>query len=265
MLEAIPAGSSPDDEPRSVPVRIGENQIGPGFDELLEDVAAGDEFRARMESSADGSPGAAPHLFRVLEVRESVLPELDDELARKVADVDSLEELREKVGESIGKRHDDEMSYLRERQALDAILEKNPFDPPGYMVENLSGDFMSRLNEEDPSEETRKAVKEMAAKKVREFLLLRAIALKEGIEVPDERIEEEKSPEESRASVLDRLRNRAAVEHVISHATITPMKPEETPGTGEGGQTPEPEWKWVRVTGEGDGAAETAPEGSEEG
>ncbi len=264
MLEAIPAGSAEDEEPRSIPVRIGEEQIGPGFDDLLRDISAGDEFMARMESTEDGRPGAEPHRFRVLEVRESMLPELDDDLAKKVADVDSLTELRSRMKENIEKRHEDEMAYLRERVALDAILEKNQFDPPAYMVENLSVDFIARLDEEEPSDETRKAVREMAAKKVREFLLLRAIAMKEGMNVSEEDLEKERSPEESRASVLDRLRNRMAVEHVISHATINEMEPEE-PESGESSEKPVHGWKWVRVSEAEEVEADSVHAGSKEG
>jgi trigger factor len=246
LLEAVPAGSEGDGEPRSLPVRIGQDQIGPGFDDLLLGSAAGDEFRARMERTSDGAPGADPHLFRVVEVREAMLPGLDDELAGRVADVKTLDELRAKIGDNVRRRHEDETVYLTERQALDVVLERNPFDPPGYMVENLSADFMSRLDEDEPSDETRKAVRDMAAKKVREFLLLRAIAVKEGLAVSDEEIDTERSPDESRSSVLDRLRNRLAVEHVISHATIREMDPAERPPEG-GPVSPAPEWRWVRV------------------
>jgi trigger factor len=264
MLEAIPAGSGEDEDPRSIPVRIGEDQIGPGFDDLLRDVSAGDEFMARMESTEDGRPGADPHRFRVIEVRESILPELNDDLAKKVADVDTLTELRHRMGENIEKRHKDEMAYLRERQALDAILEKNQFDPPVYMVENLSSDLLARLEEDEPSDETRKAVKEMAAKKVREFLLLRAIAVKEGMNVSEEDIDKEKNHDESRGSVLDRLRNRMAVEHVISHATSTEMDPKEA-DTGEDSGQPQPGWKWVIVPETEAVETSSVPAGGKEG
>ena len=213
-----------------------------------------------MESvSGDDKASGSPHSFLVTGVSEAMLPDLDDELAKKVADVDSLDELRTRIRENIEKRHEDEVKYLTERTALDALLESNPFDPPEYMVKNLSADFLARLEEDEPSEETKQAVKEMATKKVREFLILRAIGMKEEIGVSDEEIEKERSPEESPSSLLDRLRNRHVVEHVLSQATINEKnevkeadKPEESP------------WRWVKLT-EDEAETESVPAGSKEG
>ena len=260
ILETNPLGQGDSDEPRSLTVRIGEDQIGPGFDELLMNTSAGDSFSAMMESvSGDDKASGSPHSFLVTGVSEAMLPDLDDELAKKVADVDSLDELRTRIRENIEKRHEDEVKYLTERTALDALLESNPFDPPEYMVKNLSADFLARLEEDEPSEETKQAVKEMATKKVREFLILRAIGMKEEIGVSDEEIEKERSPEESPSSLLDRLRNRHVVEHVLSQATINEKnevkeadKPEESP------------WRWVKLT-EDEAETESVPAGSKEG
>jgi trigger factor len=259
ILETIPAGND-SDEPRTLTVRIGEEQIGPGFDDLLRNTSAGDGFSARMESiSGDDKASGDPHRFLVTGVSEAVLPDLDDDLAKKVADVDSLDELRTRISKNIEKRHEDEVKYLTERIALDALLDSNPFDPPEYMVKNLSTDFLARLDEDEPSEETVQAVKEMAAKKVREFLILRAIGLKEGIEVTGEEIEKELNPEESPSSLLDRLRNRHAVEHVLSQATII-----EKDEVQEVGKTAESPWRWVKVT-EDEAETESVPAGSKEG
>ncbi len=260
MLETIPAGNDDSDEPRTLTIRIGKEQIGPGFDALLRNTSAGDGFSARMESiSGDDKASGDSHRFVVTEVSEAVLPDLDDDLAKKVADVDSLDELRTRIRENIEKRHEDEVKYLTERIALDTLLDSNPFDPPEYMVKNLSTDFLARLDEDEPSEETKQAIKEMAAKKVREFLILRAIGLKEGIEVTGEEIEKELSPEESPSSLLDRLRNRHAVEHVLSQATIIDKDEEQ-----KADETVESPWRWVKVT-EDKAETESVTAGSKEG
>jgi len=260
MLETTPAGNDDSDEPRTMTIRIGEEQIGPGFDDLLRNTSAGDGFSARMESiSGDDKASGDSHQFVVTGVSEAVLPDLDDDLAKKVADVDSLDDLRTRIRENIEKRHEDEVKYLTERIALDTLLDSNPFDPPEYMVKNLSTDFLARLDEDEPSDETKQAIKEMAAKKVREFLILRAIGLKEGIEVTGEEIEKELSPEESPSSLLDRLRNRHAVEHVLSQATIIDKDEEQ-----KADETVESPWRWVKVT-EDEAETESVPAGSKEG
>jgi len=260
VLETTPAGGDDSNEPRTLTVRMGEEQIGPGFDELLRNTSIGDNFSARMESrSGDDEASGESHRFRVTGVSEAVLPDLGDDLAKKVADVDSLDELRTRIRENIEKKHEEEVKYLTERIALDTLLDSNPFDPPEYMVKNLSADFLARLDEDEPSEETKQAIKEMAAKKVREFLILRAIGLKEGIEVTGEEIEKELSPEESPSSLLDRLRNHHAVEHVLSQATII-----EKDEVQEADKTAESPWRWVKVT-EDEAETESVPASRKEG
>lgn len=228
-------------------MRIGESQIGPGFDELVLGVIAGSEFAARMDGdTGDSTPPV--HKFTAIEVKQPVLPELDDEFAEKAAGVDSVEKLRGKVEESVRNRFDQEIVYLKEREVIDSLLESNPFDPPEYMVDNLTKDYLNRLGEDNPGEETGKAAKELALRKVREFLILKAVADKENISITEEDIESEKSHEESELSVHDRLRNRKVMELILDRADITEKGPlrdevEDIPGEEQDSSS----WRWIRV------------------
>lgn len=133
---------------------------------------------------------------------------------------------------------------------LDSLLGATPFDPPKYMVDNLTADYLERLGEEDPDKPTREAAREMAARKVREFLLLRALAIRERLQITPEELEAERSPEESVSSVLDRLRNRKALELLLSGATIIERAPSgDNPDANGDGENPEPDgaWSWVQV------------------
>ncbi|MCK4671796.1 MAG: hypothetical protein KAT47_04570, partial [Candidatus Aegiribacteria sp.] len=134
-----------------------------------------------------------------------------------------------------------------EREAIDSLLESNPFDPPAYMVDNLTKDYLERLGEEEPGKETIEATKELALKKVREFLVLRAVALKENIEITEEDINAEKNPEESAASVLDRLRNRKAVELILDRADIIEKELRKGKNKNASGEEPESSWHWIGV------------------
>jgi trigger factor len=200
------------------------------------------------------------HRFRVTGVKCPVLPDLNDEFAEKAAGVENLEELRKKVEESVRTRYDQEVVYLKERSVIDSILASNPFDPPEYMVENLKKDYVNRLGEEDPGEETLKAAKELAQNKVREFLILRALAEKEDIQITDEEIDADKSPEESASSVLDRLRNKKAMELILDRADITEKKPRGNTDAGSDKEDmPDSSWRWVLIEDDNQEAAgETA-------
>ena len=247
LLEASPAGNT--EETQKFNVRIGESQIGVGFDELVTGSVPGFDFSARMLNDASDEDKPPVHSFRVTEVKRPVLPDLDDEFAEKAAGTKNLEEFREKVEESVRTRYDQEVVYLKERVVIDSILESNPFDPPGYMVENLSQDYINRLGEDEPGQETITAAKELALNKVREFLILRAVAEKEKVEITDELIKKEKSPEESESSVRDRLRNRKAMELILDRADITDKKPQkkgkiEADSKEDKLDSP---WHWVQV------------------
>lgn len=249
--------------PREFSVRLGDESVGPGFDELAAGKVPGDRFSARMERTGDADPGPG-HDFLVVRVMGPVLPPLDDEFAVKAAGAADLEELRAKVRESVSERYRQEVAGLKERQVLDALLEATPFEAPTYMVDNLTADYLERLGEEDPDRTTREAAREMASRKVREFLLLRALAIREGLRVTPEEIEAERSPEESVSSVMDRLRNRKALELLLSRATIT----ERTPGEGapadageqDGDVPPGSAWRWAPVPQEPQAAADGGEE-----
>ncbi|MCD4848540.1 MAG: trigger factor [Candidatus Aegiribacteria sp.] len=244
LLEAVPDGDS--GEPQEFSIRIGESQIGTGFDELVLGAAAGTQFLARMDNDTEENLHPV-HRFRIMDIRHPVLPELNDEFAKKAADVDSVEDLRKKVEESVRNRYEQEIVFLKEREAIDSLLESNPFDPPVYMVDNLTQDYLKRLGEEEPGKETIEATKELALKKVREFLVLRAVALKENIEITEEDINTEKNSEESAASVLDRLRNRKAVELILDRADIIDKKPRKGKDKNTSGEEPDSSWHWISV------------------
>lgn len=261
MLEAAPREEGGD--PQEFSVRIGDSHIGQGFDELVTGVKAGYSFAARMDSPDPESAGNPVHRFRVTDVRKPMLPELNDQFAEKAAGLESLDELKSKVEESVKSRYEQEVSYLKERTVIESLLSENPFDPPAYMVGNLTKDYLDRLGEEDPGEETVKAAREMARDKVREFLILRAVAEKEKIEITPEEIEKERSPEESEASVLDRLRNRKALELIIERADITRKEPaDEDAPDDQGGEGQAPSWTWTLVE-DGKAGDEDSANGSE--
>ena len=263
MLEAQPPEEG--GNPQEFSVRIGDSHLGEGFDDLVRGIEPGYRFSARMEGGEDGEKSNPVHRFLVKDVRRPALPDLDDEFAEKAAGLESLEELRAKVEESVKSRYEQEIAYLKERTVIDSLLESNPFDPPTYMVNNLMKDYLNRLGEEEPGEDTIKAARDMARDKVREFLILRAVAEKEGIEIPDEELEKEKSSEESEYSVIDRLRNRKALELILNRADITDKEASENEGD-EKSDTPKEAgaWSWVLVEEEetGDDGEDTSREGT---
>ncbi len=238
-LVVLEYSSGENGEPRRAVVVIGRENMGPGFDEMLPGLSSGDSFSAAMEFPGMEEPPKATS-FRVVEVREPKRPDLNDEFARSAGGFDSMEQLREKVLENILEKYRAERRAYAEASVIDSILAANVFEVPKFMVDNLSSDYVKRLEEDDPSPETLEGIRELAERKVREFLLLRQIAIKEAIEVNGEELDKVAAGG-SRSSALDRVRNEKALDLVVSRMVETkaePPAPHEDKQDGQG-------WKWV--------------------
>jgi trigger factor len=139
---------------------------------------------------------------KIKEVKEKILPPLDDEFAKDLGDYSSLENLRLKLREEIEK----EKKLILERQLKDQMVEQllqvNSFEVPESLVEEqtrtLVSDTKMRLAAQGvdfknlglSEEKLQGDYREMAQKQVRTFLILEKIADQEGITVTDEEAED---------------------------------------------------------------------------
>ncbi|MEP6768115.1 MAG: trigger factor [Acidobacteriota bacterium] len=134
-------------------------------------------------------------------LKEKKVPELDDDLAKQVAEGETAESLRQKVHE--GLRHEKEAERRRafRRSILDQLLAQTPVPAPEVLVESeIAGalrDYARYLanNGVDPKEadwdKLREDSREGAVRRVQEYLLVDEIARREGIEVNDTELEAE--------------------------------------------------------------------------
>jgi trigger factor len=252
--------SGDDSAPRELSAVIGNNDMGPGFDELITGVKPGDVFTMQMKVEKGDETGlqGPAHTFTVKEVKVHSYPELDDEFALKAGGFKTMDEFRQKVRDDINTRYDAEIKSFTERQAIDSILESNVFDVPEFMVKNLTEDYVSRLEDEESTEETRKVAGELAERKVREFLVLREISIQESLEIPEDEIEKALADGDSRSSYLDRNRNDKALEFVLNSAVV-----EEKPHEKNKPESTAVPWRWVSVEPSEAGAGTASNRGDE--
>jgi trigger factor len=134
---------------------------------------------------------------KIKEVKEKILPILDDEFAKDLGDYSSLEDLRFKLREETEK----EKKLILERQLKDQMVEQllqaNSFEVPESLVDEqtrtLVSDTKMRLATQGvdfknlglSEEKLQGDYREMAQKQVRTFLILEKIADQEGITVTD--------------------------------------------------------------------------------
>ena len=193
-------------------LKIGSGMFIPGFEEQLVGVKSGEEKDVKVtfpeEYHAEDLAGAEA-VFHCLvhEIKEEILPELDDEFAKDVSEFDTLEELKKDTAEKLMKSAE----LQAEAAAKDAIIEKvyeaNEVEAPKSLVEDEINRMAQELDQQlryqglslqqymqfvgkDPME-FREELREEAAKKVATRIVLMSIVEAEAIEVAEEELEAE--------------------------------------------------------------------------
>ena len=138
---------------------------------------------------------------KIKEIKEKILPILDDEFAKDLGDYSSLEELKVKLKQEIEGEKKLALDRQLKDQMVDQLLQKNTFDVPESLVDEqtktLVSDIKLRLATQGmkidalgvSEEKLQKDYREAAMRQVRTFLILEKIAGQEGITVTDEEVE----------------------------------------------------------------------------
>ena len=183
----------------------------PGFAEALIGREKGPAFEFEVtvpEEVPQEALGGQQATYRVeiKEVKQEVLPELDDEFARQVGEgFATLEALRSRVEDDLRQALDDEAKHRHEEAALDALAERAQLEYPPVIVERevdrllreQSGakersDLERYLSQAGRSEEEMRAeLRPNAEQRVRRSLVLSQVAEAEHITATDEDVEAE--------------------------------------------------------------------------
>lgn len=228
----LPGGSGKD-----FPVTIGSNAFPPGFEDNLIGAKAGEtrEFTVRLPEQF-GEPALAGKdaLFTVTvsEVRERILPALDDEFAKDVGDYQGLDDLRGKLRENI-RRSKEAAARSRLRDAVaNRLAELNPVEVPPTMVadrkEAMVADaeryLVLRGMPWAEVQKTRASIREdagpAAERRVRLSLILASIARREGIEVTDDDL----TAEISRIAASNKLDPAEVRRRLVRNGTLNGLK-----------------------------------------
>ena len=177
---------------------IGSGAVMPEVEEAVIGLFAGGERTARVRFPDDhrnealrGKAGEAK--VKVTEVKEKVLPALDDGLAKTVGQFDTLDALKEGVRRGLQSRRASENRQALEDAVTEAVLAGHPVEVPEALVLRQVGHLIEHTRERvrrqgmDPDKlpwDYGKLLEELkpgAVKAVRRSLVLEAIAEKEGL------------------------------------------------------------------------------------
>ena len=218
--EAPAPGIDKDGEPealQNVTVEIGASANPPGFDEGLIGASAGDERKFTIDYPADyETPELAgarmDYAVTVKGIRKKELLPLDDEFAKEVSDVGTLEALRDRIREDLQHGAEQEAEHAM-RHELVRELASRLTNPPEVLVEQEVDrrleEFVRRLVEQgiDPMKveidwrEFRLRQRDAAAETVRSTLVIDEVARRESVAATEADVDAEIARFAERAGV----------------------------------------------------------------
>jgi trigger factor len=188
---------------------IGSGSVLPEMEEAVIGLTAGASRQTRVRFADDHRNEtlrgkAADATVTVKEVKEKVLPALDDDFAKSVGgSFETLDALKEEVRKGLQARRDAENRHALETAVLDAVLANHTFEVPEALVLRQVGHQIEHAREHmrrqgvDPDRvpwDYKKLLEDLrpgAEKAVKRALLLEAIAEKEGLQAGDADVDAE--------------------------------------------------------------------------
>lgn len=246
-------------------LRLGSGTFIPGFEDQVVGMAAGDEKDVEVTFPADygtqelaGKP--ATFKVKVHEVKETLVPELDDEFAKDVSETaETLEDLKKERREKLEKDKADEAEHNFKNEVVKKAMDNLEVVIPDAMVEAQLDDMMNQyaMNMQSSGftleqyaqmmgttiQGLREQSREGAVQQIRNTLLLEKVAEEENIQVTDEELEEEYQTMAKEYDMdvekvkeylpLEDLRKekqlQKAMDLIVDNAVATEPKAEETP------------------------------------
>ena len=240
-------------------LKLGSGQFIPGFEEQIVGKNIGDEFDVNVtfpeDYHAENLKGAAATFkCKLHAIKFNELPVLDDDLAKDVSEFDTLDEYKADIRAKKEEEHKKQADGRVDDALMAALMEKLEADIPECMYENETENFVRdydnrlRMNGLDLQtyfkytgmdlDTLRGQMRPDAEKQVKTRLALEKIAVKEGIAVSEEEIEEEykrlaevygmeadKVKEAVEAdSIAEYLKVKKAIELVREKAVITEVE-----------------------------------------
>jgi trigger factor len=188
---------------RDLVVELGSGRLVEEIERALTGASVGETKQVEFEL-ADGSTGLAEVTLK--ELKEKVLPPLDDELARAASEFDTLEELRADIERRIREVLEEEAETQFRSAAVDALVRASNVEAAGPLVEARTRELLNGLARSlerrgisaeaylqlsgQSGEELVDRLRAEAQLSVARELVLEAVADKLGLEVSDEEIEE---------------------------------------------------------------------------
>lgn len=190
---------------------LGSHSFVDTFEEQIVGKNIGEEFDVNVtfpeEYEASLAGKDAVFKCKLNGIKETELPELDDDFAEDVSEFDTLDEYKEDLKATLRAKKEKEAKYEKEGKVIDKIIENSTMEIPDPMIEaqkeQMLQEFAQQISYQGLSVEqyfqftgmTKEKFLENAApqaeKRIKSRLVLETIAKAEDIQVSDEEFMEE--------------------------------------------------------------------------
>jgi trigger factor len=186
-------------EPQKTSFEVGDERIWEELSLAVTGLAPNQQSSFRRRAAEGEEP--KDYKVRVDTIEELELAPADDELAKKVSRFQTLAELREAVVESLRRARRRERRRQRENAMLQQLRDRHPLTLPEGVVqqetENMVREYAHQLAHQGVDienvgidwAELAERARPDAQRMVHSRLLLDALAEREGVEVPEEKLE----------------------------------------------------------------------------
>jgi len=217
---------------RDYVTEAGSGRLVDELDTALVGMSAG-ETKA-VEVAVDDEQ-TTPVELTLKDVKEKILPELDDELARAATEFDTLEELRADLDRRLREELEAELDAQFRENAVDALVEASTVELPAEIVDRRAAELWTGMARSldargistetyltmtgQASEEVVERLRAEAARAVGREVVLEAVADQLGLEVGDEELEafvreQAAQAEEDPDETVGRMREHGAWERL---------------------------------------------------
>lgn len=243
-------------------LHLGQRQAMPEFEEVIKTIVSGEEGEGKVVF-ADNFPN--PELagkntlvkIKIHSISELELPELNDELAKRLGQFENVEAMRDVIRESFMQSKKQQASGAAKKRMIDSLIKMTDFPLPPTLVERYVGmsimDTIKAMQQSGKSLEelgrNNESLKDDAQKEgeeyVRTYIFLYRVAQAENITVeendliaqlrqiaasqrrPFEEVRDEYIKNNMVGSLHERVMADKAVQAIYEKAAITYVKAEE--------------------------------------
>jgi len=183
--------------------KIGDGQILKAFDEQLIGMKAGETREVRATFPEDYFNKKLANLEIAFQVslkgiREETLPEIDDELAKKLGKYETLDELKTAIRDNLDQGYTKRKEQELNEQIFTALIERKDFEVPEILInseldaiiEDIERSFSYHNQSMEDAGLTKESLSEKyrdtAQKQVKRYLVLKKLIDQEGLTLSDE-------------------------------------------------------------------------------